>query len=85
MSGINILIGVLVVINIVLFVIAIVYQIQLSRCEQTESIFCLQWVCPDDKPAVRIHKGQVVESGPFGIIVPRDGRPGREAPSSLCQ
>lgn len=68
--ALNILIGVVIIIDLVLIFLAGYLYYSLRRCESRESIFCLQWICPDQTRAVRIHKGQVVESGPYGFIPP---------------
>ncbi|QIN54265.1 putative transmembrane protein [Cedratvirus kamchatka] len=68
--ALNILIGVVLIIDLVLIFLAGYLYYSLKSCESRESIFCLQWICPDQTRAVRIHKDEVVESGPYGFIPP---------------
>jgi len=55
-------------VDVVLLILATYFYRKLKTCESEESIFCLNWVCPDGNNALRIHEGKVIESGPFGFI-----------------
>ncbi len=81
----NIAIGFLVLIDIILIVIAAIAYVQLKDCESKESVFCLEWICPNGERARRIHNGEVIESGPFGYIPPRSKEEEKKLnPDEVC-
>lgn len=66
--GLIIALLIFLLLDLVLLVLAVYYYTKLKSCEGKESIFCLNWVCPNGKNALRIQEGEVIESGPYGPI-----------------
>lgn len=81
----NVAIAFLVIFDLFLVIFVVYSYSQLKSCEGRESIFCLQWICPNGQPARRIHNGTVIESGPYGYIAPPPGKKGKRLdPSESC-
>lgn len=87
--ALNIVIGFLLLLDLVLIALLGYLYVSLKDCENKESIFCLQWECPgvgeEPNRAVRIYKGEVIESGPYGPIFPESPGEGRQlSPEEVC-
>ena len=57
----------------VLAIVAFFQQRALSECENNESPYCLQYVCPNGMPATRVNnKGETIESGSNQKVEPQN-------------
>ena len=59
------ILAVLVILNIIAIVFAILMYRDTKECEENESLYCPQYVCPDNKPATRVGDDGKIQMSEF--------------------